>query len=227
MSNYRMKEIPKEERPRERLKKVGVENLTNKELLSILLKTGYQNQNVNDIALELLKNYSLKEFKDLSIQELTKIKGVGEVKAMEVIAAIELGKRIILEKEETKKLEDPRSIWKDARYFLTGKKQEYFYCYYFNTKQELIERKQIFQGTINASTTHTREIFKEAYKVSASSIICIHNHPSNDVTPSKEDIAFTKTLMETGTIQGIPVVDHIIIGDREYYSFYEANQIKN
>ena len=82
-------------------------------------------------------------------------------------------------------------------------------------------------GTVNASITHTREVFKEAYKVSASSIICIHNHPSNDVTPSKEDIQFTNALIETGKIQGIPVLDHMIIGENQYYSFYEENHFKN
>ena len=227
MSEYKIKEIPEEERPRERLKRVGVENLTNKELLSIILKTGLKNKNVNELSLEILKKYKLEELKNISYNELLKIKGVGEVKAIEVIASIEFGKRIFLQKNEYKKLENPFMIWKDARYYLEGKKQEYFYCYYFNTKQELIERKLIFIGTINSSITHTREIFKEAYKVSASSIVCLHNHPSNDTTPSKEDERFTKALIETGNIQGIPVIDHIIVGDNSYYSFYEENHIKN
>ena len=159
---------------------------------------------------------------------MKKLSGIGEVKAIELVACIEFGKRIFLEKEESlKKLDNPTSIWKSARYLLSGKKQEYFYCYYFNNKQELIERKLIFMGTINHSTTHTREIFKEAYKVSASSIVCIHNHPTNDVTPSRADIEFTKRLMKTGNIQGIPVVDHIIVGDNSFYSFYEHLNILN
>ncbi len=227
MSNYKIKEIPINERPRERLKEVGVENITNIELLSIILKTGLKNKNVNELSIELLKNYSLKDLKDISINQLTKIKGIGEVKAIELISSIELGKRIILEREEKIKLDNPNSIWKDAKYLMTGKKQEYFYCYYFNNKQELLERKLIYIGTVNKSTTHTREIFKEAYKVSATSIICIHNHPSNDISPSKADIDFTNTLIKTGNIQGIPVVDHIIIGDNNYYSFYEHNNLNN
>ena len=226
--NYRIKDIPKEERPRERLKEVGAESLTNKELLAIILKSGTKGKNVEELALEILNKFSLTELKEINITDLKKLSGRGEVKAIELVACIEFGKRIFLEKEESlKKLDNPTSIWKSARYLLSGKKQEYFYCYYFNNKQELIERKLIFMGTINHSTTHTREIFKEAYKVSASSIVCIHNHPTNDVTPSRADIEFTKRLMKTGNIQGIPVVDHIIVGDNSFYSFYEHLNILN
>lgn len=226
--NYRIKDIPKEERPRERLKEVGAESLTNKELLAIILKNGTKGKNVEELALEILNTYSLCNLKDININDLKKINGIGEVKAIELLATIELGRRIFLEKEESlKKLDNPKAIWKSARYLLSGKKQEYFYCYYFNNKQELIERKLIFMGTINQSTTHTREVFKEAYKVSASSIVCLHNHPTNDVTPSKADIEFTKRLMKTGQIQGIPVLDHIIVGDNSFYSFYEHLNILN
>lgn len=219
---YKIKELPIEERPRERLKGVGVNNLTDKEIIAIILKTGTKDKNVNDLSLELLKKYSLLEFKDLTLNDLTKIKGIGEVKAIELLTAIELGKRIFLrESKKLKKLENAKKIWEDSKYLFDGLKQECFYCYYFNNKQELIERKLIFMGTINSSVTHTREIFKEAYLVSASSIVCLHNHPTGDTTPSKADIEFTNALMNTGNIQKIPVVDHIIVGNNSYYSFYE------
>ena len=224
MSNYKIKDIPLNERPRERLKEVGQNNLTDIELLSIILKNGTKNNNVKDLSLELLKKYSLVDLKDICINDLINIKGIGEVKATELIASIELGKRIFL--KETKKLiklDNPLKIWESSKYLFNGKKQEYFYTYYFNTKQELIEKKLLFIGTINSSTTHIREIFKEAYKVSASYIVCLHNHPSNDVTPSDADKEFTKSLFEIGKIQGIPVVDHIIVGDNKYYSFYEKS----
>ena len=175
----------------------------------------------------MLNKYNLNDLKDITVNSLIQIDGIGEIKAIELISAIELGKRIFLYQDIKKqKLDNPKKIWEDARYFLNGKKQEYFYCYYFNNKQELLERKLLFLGTINNSVTHTREIFKEAYKLSATSIVCIHNHPSNDVTPSKADINFTNTLIRTGNIQGIPVVDHIIIGDCNFYSFYEHNIIE-
>lgn len=228
MSNYKIKELPINERPRERLKDVGVENLTDKEILAIILKTGTKEKSVSDIALDLLKNYDLNDLKNISINDLILIKGIGEVKAIEILAAIELGKRIYLrEDKKLVKLENAKSIWESARYLYNGSKQEKFYCYYFNNKQELIERKLLFMGTINQATTHTREVFKEAYRVSASTIVCLHNHPSNDVTPSKADILFTESLMRTGAIQGIPVVDHIIAGDNSFYSFYEHKNILN
>lgn len=220
--SYRMKEIPINERPRERLKIVGVNNLTDKEILSILLKTGTYQHNVFDVSIELLNKYSLADLENVSLDELTIIKGIGEVKAIELLAAIELGKRIVLRKNTMrKKLENARAIWEDARYLFYNLQQENFYAYYFNNKQELINRKLIFMGTVNCATTHTRDIFREAIKVNATTIVCLHNHPSGDVTPSKADMVFTERLMKTGEIQGIPVVDHIIIGDNTYYSFYE------
>ena len=225
---YCIKEIPKDERPRERLKEVGVENITNIELLSVILKTGTKNKNVKELAIDILNKYEIVDLKDISINNLMKIKGIGEVKAIELLASIELGKRIYLKESKTlEKLETPKEIWESSRYLLNNKKQEFFYCLYFDNKQRLIERKLLFMGTINRSVTHMREIFKEAYKVSASSIVCIHNHPSNDITPSKEDIKFTRNLIKTGELQGIPVVDHIIIGDDSYYSFYEHISILN
>ena len=228
MSNYKIKDIPISERPRERLKEVGVNNLTDKEVIAIILKTGTKDKNVSDLSIELLNKYDLEEFKNLSINDLKSIKGIGEVKAIELLAAIELGKRIFLKSpKKLEKLDNAKAIWESSKYLFTGLKQEYFYCYYFNNKQELIERKLIFMGTINQATTHTREVFKEAYRVSASTIVCLHNHPSNDIKPSRADIIFTESLMKTGAIQGIPVVDHIIVGDNSFYSFYEHKNILN
>ena len=219
---YKIKDLPIKERPRERLLEVGTNNLTDKELLAIILKTGTKDKNVEELALDLLKKYNLIDFKNLTINELIKIKGIGKVKAIELLASIELGKRIFLkESKKLIKLENTKKIWEDSKYLFNNLKQEHFYCYYFNNKQELIERKLMFIGTINNATTHTREIFKEAYLLSASTIVCLHNHPSNDITPSKADIMFTERLIKTGEIQGIPVVDHIIVGEDSYYSFYD------
>lgn len=219
---YKIKELPINERPRERLKSVGVSNLTDKELISIILKTGTKDKNVNELSLDILSKYNLLDLKDITLNDLMKIKGIGEVKGIELLASMELGKRIFLkESNKLKRLENPKKIWEDAKYLFNNLKQECFYCYYFNNKQELIKRKLIFMGTINTSVTHTREVFKEAYLLSASSIVCLHNHPSGDITPSKEDILFTKALMKTGNIKKIPVVDHIIVGENNYFSFYE------
>lgn len=225
---YTIKDMPSPERPRERLKELGSSYLSDKEILAIILKTGTKEKNVNELSLEFLKTYSLEELKNISLQQLTTIKGIGEVKAIELLAAVELGKRIYLrDYKKFKKLENPKDIWEYSKYLFNGLKQEYFYGFYFNNKQELIHKKLIYMGTINSATTHTREIFKEAYQVSAATIVCLHNHPSNDPTPSKADIYFTKTLMNTGQIQGIPVIDHIIVAENTYYSFYEQSDFKN
>ena len=152
------------------------------------------------------------------------IRGIGDVKAIEVVAAIEFGKRIFLSKNDhnKKRMMNAKTIWEETKYLFYDKKQENLYCLYFDNKQKLIGKKLMFIGTINRIIVHPREIFKEAYLLSASSIVCIHNHPSGDVTPSREDKEFTKNLVEIGKIQGIPVVDHIIVSEDEYYSFYDS-----
>ena len=147
---------------------------------------------------------------------------------MELMAAIELGKRIYLNKEINyqEKLNDPKIIYQKNLYLFKGKKQEYFYCLYLDNKNHLIERKLLFMGTINRSVVHPREIFKEAYLLSASALICLHNHPSGDIVPSIEDIELTKTLVDIGRLQGIKVLDHLIVCDNGYYSFYDNGIIE-
>jgi len=222
-----IKNIPKVERPRERLEQYGVSNLSNEELISIILKTGTKNESVKSLATRVLTSIGgINKLKDIKINTLTIIKGIGKVKAMELIAAIELGKRIYYDKDITNNaFNNAESVFNYFKYYLDNKKQEHFYCLYLDNKKNLIDKKLLFVGTINQSVVHPREIFKEAYLLSASYIICVHNHPSNDPTPSKEDIVFTKNIREVGSIQGIPIIDHIIVCNNKYYSFFEQNKI--
>lgn len=219
--NYLIKDIKMDERPRERLISYGVESLSNEELLSIILKTGTKSRSVKILAMEILNLVdNITDLKDITINRLLSIKGIGKVKAIELIASIELGKRINEEKKiNNLKLSTPRDIYLNNRELFKNKKQEYFYCLYLNNKNEFIERKLLFMGTVNRSVVHPREVFKYAYLSSASSIVCMHNHPSGDISPSRDDIMFTKALVETGRVQGIPVIDHIIVGNDNYYSF--------
>ena len=222
---YRVRELPKIERPRERLLEVGASNLSNEELLAIILKNGTTSKNVKQLSGEVLKEFGgVYELKNVTVERLKKIKGIGDVKAIEVVAAIEFGKRIFLSKNDhnKKRMMNAKTILEETKYLFYDKKQENLYCLYFDNKQKLIGKKLMFIGTINRIIVHPREIFKEAYLLSASSIVCIHNHPSGDVTPSREDKEFTKNLVEIGKIQGIPVVDHIIVSEDEYYSFYDS-----
>lgn len=220
--------MPTCERPRERLINYGVSNLSNIEILSIILKTGISGMNVKDVSTYLLSKYSLFDLAEVSLYELEKLPGIGRVKAIEIVSCIELGRRIFLaKKDKLLQYHNAYEIWEDSKYLFYGKKQEEFYCLYFDNKQKLIERKLLFMGTINQSVTHPREVFKEAYKLSASTIVCMHNHPSGDVRPSKADIMFTDSLVKIGLVQGIPVVDHIIFGEDDYYSFYDNKNIIN
>ena len=225
--SYLIKDIKKEERPRERLIKYGVNSLSNEELISIILKTGTKDKSVKMLAIDLLNLVDdISKLKDITINRLLSIKGIGLVKAIEVIATIELGRRIYIEKCENKiKCSTPKDIYLTNKYLFKDKKQECFYCLYLNSKNELIERKLLFMGTVNRSVVHPREVFKYAYLSSASGIICMHNHPSGDINPSREDINFTKALVEVGRLQNIPILDHVIIGDENYYSFSDNGMI--
>ena len=223
--NYKIKELPITERPRERLKLVGRENLSDKELLAIIIKTGTKERNVTDLALEILTKHPIESLKNISLNKLMQIKGIGEVKAIEILACIELGKRIyIKQNKELNRLQNAKEIYLATRHLFINKEQEYLYALYFNTKRKLLETKLLFIGTVNESIVHPREVFKEAYNLSATYIVCIHNHPSNDTSPSKADIEFTNQLYQTGIIHGIKVVDHIISGEDNFYSFYEQKK---
>ena len=218
----KIKDLPLLERPRERLINYGQENISNEELLAIILKTGSKDKSVKELANEVLVTInSLDNLDSININTFKNIKGLGKVKTIELMASIELGKRIFLKKENRQKIsyDNPSVIYHENLYLFKGKKQEYFYCLYLDNKNNLIERKLLFMGTINRSIVHPREIFKEAYLLSANGIICVHNHPTGDITPSMEDIKLTKSLVEIGKLQGIPLIDHLIVSDNNYFSF--------
>lgn len=224
----KIKDIPSLERPRERAMDIGLENLSNEDLLAILLGSGTSSCSVKEVALKLLsKLQTLSSLQDESIESLSSLKGIGPVKALHLLACVELGKRVFMRSyQDHVRYTNPKDIYESIRYLFVGKKQECFYALYFNQKQELLERKLLFMGTVNRSVVHPREVFKEAYLLSASSVICIHNHPSGDVTPSMEDIRVTKALIEIGEMNGIPVLDHLIVSDDAYYSFREHGRME-
>ena len=226
--NVLIKDIPLNERPRERLINKGVEYLSNEDLLAILLKTGTKDYSVKVLASNILKQIEdINNLKEINLESLIKIKGIGKVKACEILAAIELGKRLNKKIDNLNqiKIYSSSSIYEYYQDKLGDKLQENFYCVYLDTKNHIIKDKLLFIGTINESLIHPREIFKEAYLLSASSIICIHNHPSGNVNPSNNDIIMTKQLIEVGKILGIKVLDHIIIGKNNYFSFSDNDLI--
>lgn len=228
MNNVMIKDIPNSEKPRERMIKYGVENISNEDLLAITIKSGTKSFSSKHIASLILSQVKdIGELKNFNVAQFTKMKGIGYVKAVELLAALELGRRVYYEPKANAKtkLNNPSSIYEYFKYKISDVKQEYFYCLYLDNKKNLIEYRLLFMGTINMSIVHPREIFKEAYRLSASSIICLHNHPSGSSTPSEEDKKMTTNLVKIGKLLGIEIIDHIIICDDEFYSFYENNDM--
>lgn len=230
MKNIMIKDIVKSERPRERALKYGIENLSNEEIISIIIKNGTKNNSVKTLSSNILSSIKdISDLKNLNINTLTKIKGIGLVKAITLLSALELGKRVYYYKEkQSVKLNNSNVIYEYFKDIFINEKQENFYSIYLDSKSKLITYRLLFKGTINKSVVHPREVFKYAFLESASSIIVIHNHPSGDSTPSKEDEQTTLSLIKAGSLIGIPIIDHIVFGNNNYFSFYEYfNNKKN
>ena len=220
----KVKEIPKNERPYERLINNGKEFLSTDELLAILIKSGYKDSSSKIIATRIISQLkSISELKKIKYEDLIKIKGIGQAKACNILAAIELGNRINVQnaKEEETIIKKSLDVFELFKGTFDDKEQEYFYCLYLDNRKKVKKKKLLFIGTINYSVVHPREIFKEAYMVGAVSIIIIHNHPTGNVNPSVQDIETTKKIVQVGKLLGITVDDHVIIGQNNYYSFFE------
>ena len=229
MKNIMIKDIPSSERPRERALKYGVNNLTNEELLSIILKTGTKNNSVKSLSSTILSSVkNIHDLKNITINKLKNINGIGNVKAIELLCSLELGKRVYYNVEKDNiKLNTSTLIFDYFKDLFLYEKQENFYAIYLDSKSKLISFKLLFKGTINSSCIHPREVFKYAFLESAYSIVVMHNHPSGDPTPSIEDKEVTSHLFEIGKMVAIPVVDHIIFGNDKYFSFYEYMHSKD
>lgn len=223
-----IKELPKSDRPRERLLEHGASGLSNEELLAILLKTGNKKHSAKELASKLLKHFGpVEKFRNLNIEQLLRFDGIGPAKACEIMAMIELSKRMNVDVVSLKgeKILNSDVMFKYFKKLLQDEEQECFYVVYLNTQKRVIKEKLLFKGTINYSVVHPREVFKEAYLLGATSFICLHNHPSGNILPSKQDIMLTKQLLEVGKIMDVALVDHLIIGHEKYYSFFENGQL--
>lgn len=220
----RIKDIEKIDRPRERLINNGVDILSNEELLAIIIKTGNKENSAKDLANIIIKELDgIKNLGNVNFEKLKSIKGIGEAKACEILASIELGRRINREIDSLNNviLNRTSKVFNYYKDRLSNLLQEHFYCIYLDNNKRVIKDKLLFIGTLNYSIVHPREVFKHAYLLSASSIICVHNHPTGNVIPSKQDIDLTRNLISVGNILGIKIVDHVIIGKNNYYSFLE------
>lgn len=221
-----IKELDKESRPRERLIKYGVEALSDIELIAIILRSGSREYNAKELANKILLSVGgINNLYRTTYNELINIKGIKDAKAISLLASIELGKRVLKKDIKDIKINTSEKVYNLLKYDLINCYQEKFIALFLDTKKNLITSKVIFVGTLSISTIHPREIFKEAIINSASSIIVVHNHPSGDSTPSEQDALLTSSLFEIGKLLKIPVIDHIIIGYNNYYSFYEKERI--
>ena len=218
----KIKDLPKIDRPREKLEKYGVKKLTEFELLAILLGSGIKGLNVIQLSKKILNIIQKIGIKKITLEDLLKIKGLGKAKASQILATVELGRRLRADKRrEILSAEDVWNLCADIR----DSKKEHFAAFYIDTQNCLIERQIISIGTLNARLVHPREVFEPAVRLSASSVILVHNHPSGNCESSQDDVEITKRLTEAGKILGMEIADHVIVAKDKFLSFKERNLI--
>ena len=216
-------DLPRIERPREKLVKYGPDKLSNPELLAIILRNGQKGLTILDITKKFFKDYDNEKILSMDYEELKNLKGFGNVKACEILATIELGKRLLKQKKNIILL-SPKSVWEETKDIRESMK-EHFLIIYLNSRQQKIAKDIISIGTLNASLIHPREVFEPAIKNFAAGIILVHNHPSNNPEPSEADIEITNKLVRGGKILDIEVIDHVIVTESDWFSFKENSLV--
>ena len=219
----RIREIPTDERPRERLIAYGADALSIAELLAVLLRTGTEQCNAIGLAEQLLARFkNIRGVSHATIEEMAEVHGIGPAKAAQIKAAIEFGRRLIsASPEERTKIRSPRDVYNLLGPTLRDEKREHFMARLLDTKNGVMRSKTVSVGDLSSSIVHPREVFVEAIRHGAASLIVSHNHPSGDPAPSPEDIAVTRRLAEAGELLGIELLDHIVLGDDRWVSLKE------
>jgi len=219
-SSFTVRDLPRQERPRERLQKFGAEALSAQELLALIIGRGIPKKSVMSIAQELVAKFgNVRAISLATIEELSQIRGIGLAKASQIKACFELGRREGLEPElKDFDVKDPEAVVKAVRSSIKDKAKEHFKLILLNPRNKIIGISTISMGTLNASLVHPREVFKDAITHSAASVVLAHNHPSGDPEPSEDDLKITKKLVDSGKILGIEVIDHIIIAKNGFKS---------
>ena len=218
--DFTLHDLPQEERPRERLREVGVDNLSTQELLALIVERGVPGCNVLTIAQNLLAQFgNLEKIKETSLEQLQEVKGVGFATACKLKATFKLGeKALVKHKTYDQKIENPKDVYNLFKNDLVNKKKEHFKLLSLNSRNNLINIDEISIGSLNANIVHPREVFTPAIANHAAQVILVHNHPSGDPKPSEDDIKLTKRLVEAGKIIGIEVADHVIIARTNFLS---------
>jgi len=212
----RIKDLPKIDRPREKLEKYGPERLSNSELLAILLRTGSKGVNVVELSNKILKKFSGDGLSKTNVKELKNTFGLGSAKACEIVACFELGRRLLQNKQSALIL-SPQDVWKELKDIRDNKK-EHFVIFYLDARNQEIKREIISIGSLDANLVHPREVFEPAIRNLTAQIILSHNHPSGDPEPSEDDLAITKRLTEAGKILGIEIIDHVVVTKDKFLS---------
>ncbi|MBE6086279.1 MULTISPECIES: RadC family protein [Selenomonas] len=225
-----VRDLPPEERPREKLLAYGPSGLSNAELLAILLRSGTRKKSVLRIAEEILariKEQGLVGMVHISVAELAKIDGVGKVKAATLQAAIELARRLAVQQSaKIQMITGPEDVARYAMPHYRFEQKEHFAVLLLNTKNHVISMPEVSVGSLSASVVHPREVFRAAIDHAAAAMILLHNHPSGDPTPSREDIAVTERLVKAGKIMDIPVLDHVVLGRDRFISLKEKGLLQ-
>lgn len=229
MKSYPIKDWPEDDRPREKLIRQGASALTDTELLAIILRVGNSSTGMSaiDLARAMADKFGgLDSLDQLSIDELCTIKGLGPAKAAQIKAALEMGRRVISGSRETKKrVGGSADVASQYIPLMKDLKKEVFKIVLLNIKNEILRDVKVSEGSLTASIVHPREVFNPAITSFAASVILLHNHPSGDPAPSREDAELTQRLVKSGDMLGIKVIDHVIIGDNRYYSFLDEGRI--
>ncbi len=219
--SFTIHDLPASERPRERLQKYGAGSLSAQEILALIMGRGISGESVMVTAQRLLSKFgNLKAVANASLEELSQIRGIGLAKAAQIKAAFELAKRVESSMEASQKpvIKTPEDVVELVRSSLKDRKKEHFLVIMLDTRSRLIKVAEVSVGSLDSSIVHPREVFREAISASAASVIFAHNHPSGDTTPSEDDIMLTRRLEQAGEVMGIDVLDHIIIGGKDYIS---------
>jgi DNA repair protein RadC len=219
----RIKDITLENRPMERLEKLGPSVLSDAELLAVILKTGNKEENVIDMSNRLISKYGFDKLSLCTLSELQEINGIGRSKACQILALFELNKRHSYSKTNGTPIKTAKDVFNHCSPKVSGLDREHFMILHLDSKNRILKDEVVSVGALTGTIAHPREVFKSAIKESAHSVILVHNHPSGDPTPSDEDLRMTARLLEAGDILGIKVLDHVIIGKDEYWSWNDHN----
>ena len=222
-SVYRITDLAADERPRERLAKLGPQALSSAELLAILLRVGVPGENAVQVGQRLLQTFGgLTGLHRATFDEVRAQHGIGEAKAAQIKAAIELGRRLMVESpEERPAINSPAEAAALVQYEMSGLEQEHLRVILLDTRNHVLGIEEVYKGSVNSSQVHIGEVFKPAIRRNAPAIIVIHNHPSGDPTPSPDDVAVTRAILQAGKLLDIDVLDHMIIGQGRWVSLKE------